>query len=133
MFSATCVYNRQSLGYVKLCKDTQEEEEAESRRRARQRRPTRQTRTTKTTPWESCNLTLRERAEILLTRLRECAIFSISERHLEHDHGGDHDVDGDVDAFPNKLDHADDDNDGCDCAGAHDVGDSHDGHDDRPW
>ena len=59
-------------------------------------------------------------------------LFSISERHLDHDHGGDDDVDGDVDAFQNKLDHADDDDEGCHCAVAHVVGDGRDGHDDRP-
>ena len=39
--------------------------------------------------------------------------------------------DGDVDAVPNKLDHADVEDDGCDGVHAHDVGDGHDGHDDR--
>lgn len=53
----------------------------------------------------------------------ERVLLSISERELEHDHGGDDDVDGDVDAVPNKLDHADVEDDGCDGVHAHDVGD----------
>ena len=50
---------------------------------------------------------------------------------MGHDHGGDDDLD--VDVVPNKLDHVDVEDDGRDGVHAHDVGDGHDGHDDRPW
>ena len=59
------------------------------------------------------------------------SVFSISERELEHDHGDDGDVDGDVDAVPNKLDHADDEDDECHVVRVRDVDDGHDGDDDR--
>ena len=85
---------------------------------------------------------MRESAPIRSTRLFEVAPNRtnsryppdpISEREWEHDHGHDGDVEGDVDAVPNKLDYADDEDDECHVVGAHDVGDCHNGHVDRPW
>ena len=69
--------------------------------------------------------------EILLTRLPERVCLSISEREVEHDHGGDGGFDGDVEVVPNKLGHADVEDDGCDGVHAHDVGDGLEGHDVR--
>ena len=72
-----------------------------------------------------------ERAEIRSTRA--LSPDPISEREWEHDHDDAGDVEGDVDAVPNKLDHADDEDDECHVVLARDVDDGHDGHDDRPW
>ena len=62
----------------------------------------------------------------------ERVLFYISERELGLDPSGDDDDGVDVDNVPNKLDHADVEDDGRDGVHAHDVGDGHDGHDDRP-
>ena len=130
MFFNTCVYKIPFLGYMQLYEDTEDDQGEEEERKKKRKRKTSKKK----------NKRVRERAEILLTRFCECAEilptrrrrFSFSERELEHEHDDDGDVDGDVDAAPNKLDHAEDEDDECHVVRARDVDDGHDGHDDRP-